>query len=141
MIYVEKSFEFDAAHRLVDHPGKCSNIHGHRYKVVVRCRRVGGGLDTSGMVVDFGVLSEIVGGFLDRCWDHALLLSRLDICVGWGVMKFGDRTYVFEGNPTAENMAIDLWNSVVDVLRLRGVELVEVRVNETPTSVAIYTGV
>ncbi|MBP6085949.1 6-carboxytetrahydropterin synthase [Patescibacteria group bacterium] len=32
---ISKSFSFDAAHRLTTHNGKCRNLHGHRYSVIV----------------------------------------------------------------------------------------------------------
>lgn len=34
-VSVCKIFTFDAAHQLVGHKGKCSNLHGHTYKLEV----------------------------------------------------------------------------------------------------------
>lgn len=32
---ISQTFEFDAAHQLMDHQGKCRGIHGHRYKLEI----------------------------------------------------------------------------------------------------------
>ena len=55
-IRVTKIFEFEAAHALDCHDGKCSNIHGHSYKLHVTVvgepnRSKGDAKD--GMVIDF----------------------------------------------------------------------------------------
>ena len=33
-----KEFEFDAAHNLVNYHGKCENLHGHTYKLVIKLK-------------------------------------------------------------------------------------------------------
>ena len=35
MFKVKSQIEFDMAHYLSGYNGKCSNIHGHRYKLIV----------------------------------------------------------------------------------------------------------
>ena len=35
MFKVKSQIEFDMAHYLSGYDGKCSNIHGHRYKLIV----------------------------------------------------------------------------------------------------------
>ena len=32
---ISREFTFDAAHKLVDYPGKCKRMHGHTYTLVV----------------------------------------------------------------------------------------------------------
>ena len=55
---LSKTLEIDAAHRLPNHPGKCSHLHGHRWRITIK---IGvDDLDDSGMVVDFGKLSAMV---------------------------------------------------------------------------------
>jgi len=50
---------FDAAHRLPAHPGKCSKLHGHTWRVEVEVEFCDVELQ-DGMLMDFGVLHEIV---------------------------------------------------------------------------------
>lgn len=52
------SFSFAAAHHLPLHKGRCRNLHGHNYRLVVT---VSGAPDpVTGMVVDFADLEEAV---------------------------------------------------------------------------------
>jgi len=63
---VRKVVEFDSAHHLPDHPGKCKRLHGHRWKVVIEVAAAE--LDGEGMVCDFGELGRPV-----KELDHAYL--------------------------------------------------------------------
>ena len=38
-VIVRRRFEFEAAHELPNHPGKCKNLHGHSYKLFVTVER------------------------------------------------------------------------------------------------------
>jgi len=68
-------FKFDAAHRLMHHPGKCSNLHGHTFRVEIV---VEGKIDQkSGMVIDFAELKEILGEVVDG-YDHTVILNKED---------------------------------------------------------------
>ena len=112
---VTKVLTFDAAHHLVDYEGPCANLHGHTYKLEVT---IGGTPDPqTGMIVDFNDLKSIVQDtVLDR-FDHKNINDQVDY------------------NPTAENMALDILNSLVDA----GMDCVRVRWWETPTSYATVT--
>ncbi|MBN1280189.1 MAG: 6-carboxytetrahydropterin synthase QueD [Candidatus Thermoplasmatota archaeon] len=61
-----REFTFDAAHFIPQHPGSCKHPHGHTYKLEVV---LDGEVKTDGMVVDFGVMKDIV---------HAAVLEKLD---------------------------------------------------------------
>jgi len=90
MIYrLELEHHFDAAHYLPKHPGKCNQMHGHRWKVkvVIQTTR----LNSQGMVVDFGDIKATINEF-----DHRNLNELVDY------------------NPTAENIAEHLWRQVVE---------------------------
>ena len=47
---------FEAAHRLVDYPGKCNRLHGHSWTVEMSVS--GDKLDNIGMVADFNTLKS-----------------------------------------------------------------------------------
>lgn len=61
---ITKIFTFDSAHTLRHHDGKCRNLHGHTYKLEVTLegvpQTVDGSNPQSGMILDFGILKEIV---------------------------------------------------------------------------------
>lgn len=53
---------FDAAHYLPWHEGKCKDLHGHRWEVEVELQSET--LDENGIVIDFGVVKDILDGIL-----------------------------------------------------------------------------
>ena len=60
------------AHRLMGHPGKCKNLHGHNYRVRVRICRDARDVDADnkGMVMDFGEIKKTVLQKLDALFKH-----------------------------------------------------------------------
>ena len=60
MFILKAESEFDSAHFLSGYEGKCANIHGHRWRVIVEVQseelHIGGQLD--GMVIDFGDIKK-----------------------------------------------------------------------------------
>ena len=110
--------EFDAGHRVLGHGGRCRFLHGHRYKVEVTIQTPA--LDALGMVIDFGIVKERVGGWIDQYWDHNLLLHPGDPLLRCtdAVDAFGGRDpYIMpNGNPTAENLATVLCNVAAQLL-------------------------
>ncbi|MDH7596946.1 MAG: 6-carboxytetrahydropterin synthase QueD [Methanothrix sp.] len=67
------SMEFDAAHHLPMHEGRCSRIHGHTYRVEVVLQGEPG---DDGMIIDFFMLKKIVGSVIQEL-DHNDLNSIL----------------------------------------------------------------
>ncbi len=111
---IGKTFVFDSAHYLPNHPGKCKNLHGHTYRLELELE---GKVDKrTGMLIDFGDLKERVAPVIDRL-DHRFLNDFLP-------------------TPTAENIALYLQKEVERVLRDYPVIVSRVRVWETPTSYA-----
>jgi 6-pyruvoyltetrahydropterin/6-carboxytetrahydropterin synthase len=140
-VEVTKIFHFEAAHRLLNYEGKCKHIHGHTYVAEITIEA--SALDDKEMVVDFGELKEKIGKWLDRHWDHALLLHSADPLVG--VMKKvieDSRMYLFDTNPTAEAMADILYEVANDDFNepMRQLSVKSVKIWETPTSYAEYSG-
>jgi 6-pyruvoyl tetrahydropterin synthase/QueD family protein len=65
---VSKELVFDAAHFIIDHPAKCSNLHGGRYVLHVE---VSGRIDPmTGCVVDYGYLKRVVNRQVVERFDH-----------------------------------------------------------------------
>lgn len=153
MAEITRRFEFDAAHRVLGHEGKCANLHGHRYVALVTVETAE--LDTLGRVIDYSVLKEEIGRWIDRKWDHNTLLNSDDPLVS----ILGDQSlkeleklppsetlhtnlkmpYVFEkNNPTAENIAAYLLTVCKVILnRYPELEVTKVEVFETPNCSAV----
>lgn len=105
-------FTFEAAHRLDWHAGRCKRLHGHHYRLEVS---VEGVLDDNGVIMDFDELDALVHGELVCHWDHELLNDMI-------------------GNPTAEVLAGEAWRALEAPIKARGLELVSVKLWETPRS-------
>jgi 6-pyruvoyltetrahydropterin/6-carboxytetrahydropterin synthase len=114
-VIVARSFEFQAAHHLPRHPGKCHNLHGHTYRLEVLCA---GPVDPeSGMVMDFADLKALVRERVIDVVDHTLLNDLLE-------------------NPTAENIAAWIWEQLADA----PLPLEEIRLYETPSCYVVHRG-
>lgn len=67
-ITVTGSFEFDVAHFLENHDGKCRGIHGHRYKLEVT---LGGEINpVTGMILDSYDFKNIINDLVIEKLDH-----------------------------------------------------------------------
>jgi 6-pyruvoyltetrahydropterin/6-carboxytetrahydropterin synthase len=132
MFRVTESLEFCYGHRLLRYKGKCAHLHGHngRLEVTVEARD----LDGQSMVTDFSAIEVVVRSFLDQNLDHKLILSKDDPLVA--VLRAQkEPIYVMDDDPTAEAIA----RHVFERVRSAGLPVSEVRLFETPTSVASYT--
>jgi len=130
---ITRRLEFDAGHRVVGHETKCKNVHGHRYvaEITVEAQE----LDHIGRVIDFGAVKELVGGWIDRYWDHGYIANPDDVILediergGWKVYRMPAGQ-----NPTAECMVEELAKRARELLDLSmvGLTVCHVRLYETP---------
>ena len=77
-MYILKTEEsFDSAHFLADYEGKCRNIHGHRWRVVVEVmtEQLETDAQLRGMHVDFATLKSDLKNETEYL-DHALILEK-----------------------------------------------------------------
>jgi len=144
-----RRLQFCAGHRVMKHESKCANLHGHNYVALITAH--GPGLDDVGRVIDFGVLKERVGGWIDDHWDHGLVLNQedkelIEMVGDFKVRKSAgagvgyQKLYLMLNNPTAENMAAHLlWHVCPDVLHGTGVKVKRVRLWETENCYADAT--
>ena len=133
MYLVTKRIEFCYGHRLLDYDGVCKHPHGHNAVVEVDVRT--DTLDARKMVVDFGDIKRIVKGWIDRELDHKMILRHDDPLVK-PLQALGEPIYLLDSNPTVERIAKLIFDKAAE----GGVGVVAVRVWETPTSIATYTG-
>lgn len=115
-----RRIQFCAGHRVFNHEGKCANLHGHNYVVIAKAEA--DGLDPVGRVVDFSVIKEKLGGWIEKNWDHGFIYYGMDsllvsIFTGNGLFN-GRKSYDMPSNPTAENMAEFLLYSICPQLFL-----------------------
>jgi len=115
---IYKQFTFDSAHFLPNVPEghKCREMHGHTYLLTLYAE--GPVKNPEGWVMDFGDIKNIMRPIIDIL-DHHLLndIPGLE-------------------NPTAELLAIWLWNKVKPWMPM----LKRIELKETPTSGVSYEG-
>lgn len=136
---ITRRFGIDAGHRVLHHGGKCANVHGHRYAVEVTVR--GDTLDTLGRVVDFSVVKALVGQWMEDHLDHGFIHHPEDPLVP-ALEAEGSKVFPMPpdlGNPTAENLSTLVARKAQDLLRPHGLQVVAVRVWETPNCWADWT--
>ncbi|QED23403.1 6-pyruvoyl trahydropterin synthase family protein [Candidatus Deianiraea vastatrix] len=133
MINCTRILEFDAGHRLIRHEGKCRFLHGHRYKMEISfC--VADKLDDIGRVIDFGVIKQILGTWIDENLDHTTILHEDDRKLGDFVENHTkQKIYYMKENPTAENIASHIFNDIVPILfHNKGIICTRIKLHETP---------
>lgn len=128
---VTKSIHFCYGHRLLNYPGKCAHLHGHEACLEVDVEAPE--LDGMGMVIDFSKIREGVKGWVDAHLDHTMLLHRDDPVVQ-PLLALGERLYLMDENPTAENIC----KLIFEQAQAAGLPVSQVRLWETPTSMARY---
>jgi len=127
-----RKIKFDAGHRLVNHESKCSNLHGHQYLAFITA--VAPSLDGIGRIIDFSVIKDKVGGWIDKHWDHTTILFEEDTQTieALSTLTWNKPLFIFPYNPTAENMAKYLLEVVCPkVLEGTGVTVSKVQLWET----------
>ncbi|MDE3060164.1 MAG: 6-carboxytetrahydropterin synthase [Pseudomonadota bacterium] len=131
-----RRIEFDAAHRVVNHESKCRHVHGHRY--ALEATFSARSLDRLGRIIDFGVIKERLGQWIDEHWDHTAILFDQDKELGSAMADItGQRIFYLPANPTAENMADYLMSEVCPALfGDLPIECVRLRLYETPNCYA-----
>jgi 6-pyruvoyltetrahydropterin/6-carboxytetrahydropterin synthase len=133
-VTISRKAHFNAAHRLYRKDwtfeqndavfGKCNNpnFHGHNYELIVS---VTGAIDPeTGFVMDAKVLADIIKVEVEDAFDHKNL--NLDVAE-------------FENlNPTAENIAVVIWNKMRK--KIASQFDLEVVLYETPRNFVTYKG-
>ena len=132
MYLVTKRLEFCYGHRLLDYDGVCKHPHGHNAIVEVDVRT--DQLDRRNMVADFSDIKRVVKGWIDRELDHKMILRHDDPLVK-PLEALGEPIYKIDSNPTVERIA----KLIFDKSREQGLDIVAVRVWETPTSRTEYS--
>ena len=116
---VSKELVFDSAHFITDHPGKCENLHGGRYSLIVKIK---GRIDPlTGFVIDYGYLKKVVKHKVIDRLDHQAL-NFVDTDIAW--------------RSSTELLNIYIWEQLIDYLP----GLQELQTFETTQSYCTYRG-
>lgn len=137
MYYLTAEASFDSAHFLFGHEGKCSNLHGHRWRIVAKIagEQLQESGSASGMLIDFSEFKKEVHALADSL-DHRLLLQNgtLRLATLDALESEGFEVVILPFRPTAENLAKHLFGCVRDV----GFPICSMLVYETPDNCAAY---
>jgi 6-pyruvoyltetrahydropterin/6-carboxytetrahydropterin synthase len=132
-----KEFTFEASHVLPHHKGKCSNLHGHSWKLTVYVR---GPVDReTGMVVDYADIKSSIQPIIDDL-DHAHLgawkTDKVEIA---SPLHTKSVTWLYPMldtfNPTSENLLIEIAKQIVK----RGQVFSSLTLDETCTVSCLLT--
>jgi 6-pyruvoyltetrahydropterin/6-carboxytetrahydropterin synthase len=131
MFRVTREIEFCYGHRLLNYDGKCRHLHGHNGRAVITLQ--GPELDPRGMLVDFADIKRKVQLWIDENLDHNMLLCRDDPLLP-ALRQHGERVFVMDCNPTAENIA----RLIYEHAKAAGLPVVEVVLWETEHCFSTY---
>ena len=141
-ISATRRFQYAIGHRVCRHESKCRHLHGHNFVFFLTAESIENvgpeGLDAKGRVIDFGVLKEKFGTWLEITWDHGFVLwEGDDEAIAAVRLVPGQKLSLIPYNPTAENLARLLLEEVGPRLLLNSsVRLSSVKVYETENNAA-----
>lgn len=139
MYTLQTSACFDSAHFLKGYEGKCSNLHGHRWKVeiTVASEELEADGQIRGMVVDFKTLKDDLNQLCDHL-DHCLIIERgsLKDKTLAALREEEFRIVEMKFRPTAENLARYFYEEMEQM----DYQVILSKVYETPNNCAGYMG-
>lgn len=112
--------DFASAHTLRNYPGACSRMHGHNWKVEVEVKTAT--LDEMGMGMDFKRIKKITREVTEQL-DHRYL---------------NDLPAFQNINPTAENIAVYIFNSVSKLINTEHIRVKSITLWETERACVRY---
>ncbi len=137
MFKIAKEFQFDACHMLDGHNGKCHNLHGHTYRLLVE---ISDDLISSGssadMVMDYADLKLIVKQQIVDQLDHAYLYHQDNANerkIAMLLEQMERKVFAFPCRTTAEGMSKFIFERLSQFLPVSMIKLWE-----TPSSYCEY---
>lgn len=134
MVIVTRREVFSASHRLFNPNlsaeendlifGKCNNLNGHGHNYVLEISVEGEIDNTTGYVIDLKKLKEIIIENVIKKLDHKNLNMDVD--------------FLASKIPTAENIAVGIWNQLEN--KLTSGKLYSVKLYETENNFVEYKG-
>jgi len=129
-IQIIRRFQFCAGHRVFKHESKCRHPHGHNYLLYATFEKIEDELDNLGRVIDFSVIKQVLGDWIDLNLDHGFIYFKLDEDMKVAMAPY--KNYELSCNPTAENIASHILKDICPVLfQGLGVQCVKIVLFET----------
>jgi len=136
MLFITRKVTFSAAHRLHNPElsneenkniyGECNNADGHGHNYVLEVTVRGHVSDKTGMVIDLKALKKIITENIVIKVDHKYFNHDVD--------------FLRDIIPTAENLIIQFWKILKEVLSDYNAELYELKLYETDNNIVVYRG-
>ncbi len=138
MYFLTAEASFDGAHFLSGYKGKCSNLHGHRWRVLLKIKadELQESGQQRGMVVDFSDVKKALKEETDY-FDHTFIYER-DTLKERTVDALNEEGFlmrIVDFRPTAENFSKYFYDKFAGY----GFDVAEVTVYETPNNCASYS--
>ncbi len=131
MYIITKEVYFCYGHRLMNHPGKCRNLHGHSVKAAISIKQKQ--LNEQAMVCDFSDVKICVETFINQHLDHNFLLHKNDPIIP-ALIANNERFMTLDEHPTAEVLSKMIYRH----LQQEGFSVDQVVLWETSSASACY---
>jgi 6-pyruvoyltetrahydropterin/6-carboxytetrahydropterin synthase len=131
MFTITKEVYFCYGHRLMNHTGKCRNLHGHSVKAAVSIAV--DTLNEDGIVCDFADIKQSVEAYVDEHLDHNFLLHKDDPLIP-ALKENNERFWALDEHPTAEVLS----RMIFQHLKEAGLNVSQVVLWETASAYACY---
>ena len=131
MFTITKEVYFCYGHRLMNHGGKCRNLHGHSVKAAISITHEN--LNDQSMVCDFSNVKDCVESYVNTQLDHNFLLHKDDPIIP-ALIQNNERFLVLDEHPTAEVLS----KMIFKHLQTNGFHVTEVALWETASACASY---
>lgn len=116
---LKKEFRFEASHKLTNHAGKCSRLHGHSWYFTVE---IVGEVDKNNMVIDYSAIKKVIKPIIVEKLDHWHLNDTLET-----------------EDPTSEYVAKWIYDVLNPLFKNENFTLNAVEVKETCTASCRFT--
>lgn len=135
---IRKKFQFEMAHVLDGHDGKCKNLHGHSY--VLQIELTGELIQEGpkkGMVMDFSALKVLVSELIISPMDHAFCYdetNKNELKIATVLQELALKIYAVPFRTTVENLA----QHIFQIIKNQGIPISSVLLWETQDSCCEY---
>ncbi|SJM96351.1 6-pyruvoyl trahydropterin synthase family protein [Crenothrix polyspora] len=131
MFIITKEVYFCYGHRLMNHAGKCRNLHGHSVKAAISIASEQ--LNDHAMVCDFSEIKQCVESYIDEYLDHNFLLHKDDPIMPV-LHANNERFLALDEHPTAEVISKMIYQHI----KKSGFNVTQVTLWETASAYACY---
>jgi len=134
---ITREYGFDAGHRVMNQAFKCSSLHGHRYRTLLKFAFS----ETSDLdyAIDFSEIKRVGAGWIDDHMDHGMLLNPKDEAIiaateatkskMWLMSLNGPGEYT---NPSVEMISVEIFLAMeILFAEYVGLDVHEIEIFET----------